>query len=324
MTMKIPLLAVCLTMALVTIATADDARGFLPGERVLMEAHNCYPYQGRWSNRIDRALEAGFPLGIEIDLCWHAEGDGGKGRLVVAHEGPFTGEEPLFRDYFFERVRADVEKALASGNKRDWPLITLNINDIRGEDEKMHPAVWALTGEYESWLCTAVKGPESDPVAAIDVKPVLVLSGGGPREVAHFYDSVPVGGKLRIFGSGREGVPADNFRRWINYSWKEVEPEGQPRAGDWTAEDAERLDALVKEAHQQGYWIRFYSLDGNNPIAHISLGISPGYNFGSLEAVQARWKAAIGAGVDFIATDQCREAVAFMKSLHGAGTAETE
>ena len=34
---------------------------------------------------------------------------------------------------------------------------------------------------------------------------------------------------------------------------------------------------------------------------------TPSYNFGSLEAVRHRWRAAIAAGVDFVATDQYEE-----------------
>lgn len=324
MNVRVSSLLACAAIAGLLFASPGASAGFLPGERVLVEAHNCYPYHGMWHNRIDRALSAGVPLGIEIDLCWHAEGDGGKGRLVVAHEGPFNGEEPTLRDYFFERVRPLIEAAMASGDKKDWPLITLNINDIRGGDEAMHPAVWALTGEYESWLCTAVKGPIPDPAAPIEVKPILVLAGGGPVEVVHFYDTVPEGGRLRIFGAAVGNLPATNFRRWINHSWTDVEPEGQPNAGEWTTEDAGRLDALVKDARQRGCWIRFYSLDGNNPVRHVRFGISPSYNFGSIEAVQLRWNAAREAGVDFIATDQCEEASAFLKRSADPGSVETE
>ena len=52
---------------------AQDARttgAAHPGSRVLLDAHNCYPYDGRWADRIDRALRAGFPLSIEQDLAW--------------------------------------------------------------------------------------------------------------------------------------------------------------------------------------------------------------------------------------------------------------
>ena len=56
------------------------------------------------------------------------------------------------------------------------------------------------------------------------------------------------------------------------------------------------------EHDRLGYWIRFYTLDGFTP--NEDHGWDEGYNFGSREAVAARWSAAISAGVDFIATDQ--------------------
>jgi hypothetical protein len=44
------------------------------------------------------------------------------------------------------------------------------------------------------------------------------------------------------------------------------------------------------------------------------LGWDPAYNFGSREAVAIRWRAAIDAGVDFIATDQYEAFAAVRKS----------
>jgi hypothetical protein len=58
----------------------------------------------------------------------------------------------------------------------------------------------------------------------------------------------------------------------------------------------------VDRAHSLGYWIRFYTLDGFT--AAESQGWDQGYNFGSHAAVLSRWKAALAAGVDLIATDQ--------------------
>ena len=82
----------------------------------------------------------------------------------------------------------------------------------------------------------------------------------------------------------------------------DVEEGGQRQAGSWTAADENRLRALVDHAHKLGYWIRFYTLDGFAPAANR--GWSASYNFGSPEAVLPRWKAALAAGVNFIATDQ--------------------
>ena len=93
-----------------------------------------------------------------------------------------------------------------------------------------------------------------------------------------------------------------NYRRWWNNSWAEVEEGGQPHAGDWTAADEKRLRSLVDRAHSLGFWIRFYTLDGFT--ATENKGWSDGYNFGSPEATMIRWKAAVAAGVNLIATDQ--------------------
>lgn len=309
--MKIFFLSFVLTFA--AILVMPDVQGqpaFMPGDRVLFEAHNCYPYHGLWNNRIDKALDAGFPLAIEIDVMWYVNAETGEGSLVVAHSEPLSGEEPTLKDYFFERIRPIMEEALASGDTTGWPLITLNINDIRSNQPEAFKTVQQLTESYGAWLCAAVKGATPDLPAPIDVKPLLVLTGGGRQEIEHFYDAVPVGGTLRVFGSGNPDKAADNFRRWINYSWSAVEPEGQRKATEWNEEKAARLQALVENAHKQGYWIRFYSLNGHPVAATARLGLSPGYNFGDLEKVRIRWEAADNAGVDFIATDQIEEAKA--------------
>ena len=51
--------------------------------------------------------------------------------------------------------------------------------------------------------------------------------------------------------------------------------------------------------------MRFYTLNGHAPA--LSKGWTAGYNFGSAGAVHERWKAAIDAGVEFVATDQYEE-----------------
>ena len=88
---------------------------------------------------------------------------------------------------------------------------------------------------------------------------------------------------------------------------------GQREAGDWTAADAQRLRTLVDYAHKLGYAMRFYTLNGHTPEEGQENGWDPNYNFGSREAVEKRWRAAIKAGVDFIATDQVEALAAVMK-----------
>ena len=118
---------------------------------------------------------------------------------------------------------------------------------------------------------------------------------------------VPVGGRLWLFASGKSDRHADNFRRWVNCAGQKAEPEGQTNAGDWSPADAARLKSLVDQAHQRGYWIRFYTFNGHGPVDLTLRGWSPSYNLGSLEAVTIRWQAARAAGVDFVASDQYKE-----------------
>lgn len=282
------------------------AAGFLPGQRVLLDAHNCYPYEGRWADRVDRALSTGLPVGIECDLVWDTSvpGSSRAPRVVVRHGGVAKGEEPTLRDYFFERVRPIVEKALKDGNRDQWPLLTLNLYDLRASDPAFFEALWGLAGAYEEWLCTARRSADPGEIADLEVKPVLLLTSDGTQQRKVFHDLVPVGGRLRMFASGTADRKADNFRRWVNFAWNQVEPSGQRRAADWTPEDATRLTSLVDNAHRNGYWIRFYTLNGHSDADGAQNGWSSSYNFGSLEAARVRWRAAKSAGVDFIASDQ--------------------
>jgi hypothetical protein len=307
-------LSAVVAVAAVVPIPCCQAQSFLPGQRVLLDAHNCYPYEGKWGDRVDRALKTGLPIGIEEDLIWDTTTTPGTPRIVVRHGGTAKGDEPTLNDYFFEKVRPMVERALRSGDRSQWPLVTLNINDLRATESEFFTALWNLMGTYESWLCTAPKTADPNRVSPIDVKPVLVLTSDGEQQAKVFYENVPIGARLRLFAAGKPGQNADNFRRWLNYAWREVEPEGQPRAGEWTAADADRLHKLVEDAHQRGYWIRFYTLNGHSPADIALRGWTPSYNFGSLEAVTVRWKASKSAGVDFIASDQYEDCAKFLRS----------
>lgn len=309
-----------------------------PGNaRSILDAHNCYPYEGRYADRIERALSLGYPIAIEQDLAWYTDPATGQGRVLLAHSEKTSGSEPTLRRHFFERVRPIVEKALRENRRSEWPLIVVHF-DVKDNREPLLRAVWKLLGEYEGWITTAVKGSDPHELAPFDVKPLLVLTEDNDAQEAVFFKDVPVGGKLRVFGSAhttkarmensRERAhwvataPPDvllaekptNYRRWWNNAWNEVEEGGQNHAGDWTPADAARLKALVDRAHSLGYWIRFYTLDGFTPAE--SKGWDQSYNFGSRSAVEARWKAAIDAGVDLIATDQYEDLAAYMRA-HG-------
>src|ERR1039457_3836453 len=99
---------------------------FLNHNRPVLDAHNCYPYKGDFKDRIDRALETGFPVGIEQDLGRAIDPATGKGRTVAQHTANAPGTEPARRNYVFERVRPIVEKALPDNDRARWPLAVLH------------------------------------------------------------------------------------------------------------------------------------------------------------------------------------------------------
>jgi hypothetical protein len=312
-------LLLVLVLCLLPSPAQTNALDFLNHNRPLLDAHNCYPYDGKWADRIDRALANGSPVAIEQDIASYG------GRAVVSHTDNVKGGEPLLRDYFFARVRPIVEKALAENDRAKWPLIVLHF-DFKSNEAPLLHAVWDLLGEYEGWLTTAVKTADPKRLSPFDAKPILAITEDSDAQEEVFFRQVPVGGKLRVFGSAHTKIipaqpkqehdhllatlpPAEllseqptNYRRWWNSSWYAVEEGGQRKAGDWTRASDARLRALVDHAHQLGYWIRFYTLDGFT--ADESRGWDQNYNFGSHEAVRARWNAAVAAGVNLIATDQ--------------------
>ena len=324
----IRLLASALLFATLANPTGEPAAArSVFGSRSLLHAHNCYPEDGAWRDRLDRALGTGLSrLVIEQDLAWAPGSDGKPGRSVVSHDAELTGTEPALAAHFFARVRPLMERALAENRPEHWPLVILHL-DFKTNEPEHHRAVWHLLEQHRAWLTTAERVADGARVMPFRLGPLLVLTENGTGQEAAFSDRVPAGGSLLVFGTtpspelppsqdpevrARNPAtatpaalvpwPATNYRRWTNFSWGVVEQGGQTRAGAWTPADAARLTAIVNRAHERSLWIRFYTLNGHG--AGANRGWTDSYNFGSTGAVIARWQAAITAGVDFVATDQ--------------------
>jgi hypothetical protein len=297
-----------------------------PGERVSLHAHNCYPERGLWTDRIERALgTTPRPLVIEQDLVWRAADR----QSVVAHdtEPASTQSAPTLEDYFFKRVAPILDGSPVEGRRPVWPIVILHL-DFKTYEPEHYAEVWRLLGKYERWLTMAERAMDAARVVPLTPGPLLVLTENRPGAEEAFHDRLAAGEPLRVFGTvpptpappGREkekippsSIPVDvlipagatNYRRWTNHSWAAVEAGGPPEAGEWTPGDRVRLEEIVRRAHDVGLWVRFYTLNGHT--VNENHGWTASYNFGSLDAARIRWRAAIEAGVDFVATDQYEE-----------------
>ena len=332
-----PVLAAIVTIALGSSGVAQSrAPQLIAGGRSLVHAHNCYPEEGQWSDRIDRALAIGqVPAVIEQDIAF-APRNAPPDRSVVAHDQKLIGGAPSLNHYFFDRVRPVIERALAAGPKPEWPVVILHL-DFKSNEREHHRAVWDLLKQHRAWLTTAAVSSDPARVNQVTRGPLLVLTENGENQERDFTEWAAAEGALLLFGSipapalrqsddaaerarilraatPRELVPAraTNYRRWVNFSWGAIEEGGASRAGDWTREDEQRLNAVVSYAHQQGLFVRFWTLNGHSGAE--DRGWTASYNFGNLEAARTRWRAAQRSGVELIASDQYEELAATLRA----------
>lgn len=331
--MKKTIVAACLTLATVTFAQHSP---LAPGARTVMLAHNAYPDHGKYSDRLDRALSSGQPFAVEEDLSWT------DGKSLMIHGAKNVGgDDPSLESYFFPKVQPVIEKALKEGNKSKWPLITLYL-DIKNDPPEHLAAISKLLDQYSAWLTTAVKTDDILKVSPLDVKPMMVLLEDKQNDInkqQFFYDHVPVGGKLHVFGSAPKLDPnpgrklpkqeavdlqalvspddlmiarADNYHRWIGLDWAFIEKGGEAHGGEWTKEEDLRLKDFVNYGHRLGYLVGVYCLDGFT--TEDNQGWDSEYNFGSYDAAVTRWKAALQAKVDFISTDHYEQLATMIAS----------
>ena len=202
MRFRTPSLLTALVAVVLSLTGSPSAADRLqPGASVWLHAHNCYPEKGQWGDRIQRALAVRTSeIAIEQDVAWFVDPSTGRGRIVVSHDAKPDGTEPTLEAHFFDRVRPIVEAALRDNRKDTWPVMVLHL-DFKTNEPAHHQAVWDLLGKYESWLTTAERVADEERVTPFTVGPILVLTEAGQGQVDTFYTRVPVGGKLRLFGT---------------------------------------------------------------------------------------------------------------------------
>ena len=315
-------------MGIVLVSTAAKPhKTVAPAARIQVLAHNAYPDHGKYADRLDRALAAGVPVTIEIDLAWVDSQS-----LIIHGRKNVGGDDPTLETYFFPKVQPLMEKALKKGNRGNWPLITLYL-DIKNDPPEHLEAISKVLDKYQDWLTTAVKTDDIAKQSPLSLKPMMVLVEDKQNDIKqqYFYDRIPVGGRIRVFGSATKfdenpmKLPrerkedalemlakrdpeqlitqkADNYHRWFGVNWAFIERGGATHAGEWTTAKEERLKEFVDYGHRLGYLVSFYCLNGYSDTENQ--GWDKDYNFGSLDAARIRWSAVIRAHADFISTDQ--------------------
>jgi hypothetical protein len=323
---------------LLTAAIAAKVTGtYTPGSRIQVLSHNAYPDHGKFADRLDRTIAAGVPFAVEEDLAWV------DGRSLLIHGSRnATKDDPTLESYFIPKIRPIMEKALKDGNKGNWPLIILYL-DIKNDPPEHLAYVNQFLDKYDGWLTKAEKTSDITKQSPLELKPMMVLVEDKQGDIKQkvFYDDVPVGGKIRVFGSAEkfdenpqklprnqkaEAVAlmasrdpeqlvskrADNYRRWFGTNWAFIERGGQTRSGEWSKTSEARLKKFVDYGHRLGYFVGVYCLNGYTESENQ--GWDKDYNFGSKEKVLPRWQAAVRAHADFISTDQVEDVGKLIKS----------
>jgi hypothetical protein len=330
-------LLTCAGLLAVGAFAANVQSLFTPGARTLVLAHNAYPYEGKYADRLDRAIASGGPFVVEQDLVWV------NGKSLEIHNAKLAADDsPTLETYFFPKVAPIVEKALKEGNKGNWPLITLYL-DIKNDPIEHLEAISKVLDKYDGWLTKAVKTADITKQSPLELKPMMVLLEDKENDIKQdfFYGRVPVGGKIRAFGGPTKfddnpnHLPrtaraermagllklepeqlvtkrADNYRRWFGTDWNFIELCGPEHGKDWTPVTEARVRHFVDYGHSLGYLVGFYEINGFT--ADQNQGWMDEYNFGSQEAALLRLNAVIKAHADFISTDQYEEVAKIIRA----------
>ena len=199
--MKKQTIAFCAAAVPLALALAAGLTNTVaPGSRIQVLSHNAYPDHGKYADRLDRTLAAGLPVAIEEDLAWV------DGRSLLIHGAKnAAADDPTLESYFFPRVKPIMEKALKDGNKGNWPLITLYL-DIKNDPPEHLEVINKILDKYDAWLTKAEKTTDISKQSPLELKPMMVLveDKQGDIKQQFFYDKVPVGGKIRVFGSAEK------------------------------------------------------------------------------------------------------------------------
>ena len=95
-----------------------------------------------------------------------------------------------------------IENALSQGNKGDWPVLVRYL-DIKNDPLEHIQVMAKVLDKEEAWLTTDVKSGDIKGQSPFDLKPLMVLVEDKQNDIKQkfFHDDIPVGGKIRAFGT---------------------------------------------------------------------------------------------------------------------------
>jgi len=230
-------------------------------------AHNDYEH----ARPLFDALNHGF-CSVEADIWLTPDG------LLIGHDRKDLKPGRTLESLYLDPLR---EQSKANGGRvyRDGPAFYLLI-DVKTEAEATYAALDKVLARYADILTVTREGKvETNAVTAI-------LSGNRASDIVAKQ-------AVRYIGiDGRpenlDANPSANLYPWISANWTQLfQWNGQ---GIMPAAEKQKLQALVKRAHDQGCKIRFWSTAENETM----------------------WKELLAAGVDYINTDKLDELQRFL------------
>lgn len=236
-------------------------------------AHNDYEHP----RPLLDALDQGFGS-VEADI--HLV----DGQLLVAHDLDKTRPDRTLQALYLDPLRARV-RANEGRVYRGGPTFTLLV-DIKGDAELTYRRLREVLADYREML-TAF-GPDRTETRAV----TLILSGNRPWKTVEAESRrwVALDGRLPDLDTN----PSPHLVPLVSDHWRNhFQWNGE---GPFPAEEAERLRALVRRAHDQGRRIRFWAAADRKEV----------------------WNVHLAAGVDLINTDQLAALARFLESASPA------
>ncbi len=238
-------------------------------------AHNDYEH----ARPLLDALDHGF-CSVEADI-WLVDG-----QLLIGHDRkdlkPGRTLEALYLDPLRERIKTNGSRVYRGG-----PAFYLLI-DVKTEAETTYAALDKVLVRYADMLSATREGK-------VEPKPVTVILSGNRASETIAQQAV------RYVGiDGRpenlDANPPAELYPWISANWTLLfKWSGE---GMMSAAEKQNLQALVKQAHDQGRKIRFWSTAEK----------------------EAMWKELLDAGVDYINTDKLDELQKFLLNTRRLGS----